>query len=181
VQSQQQFILTVAWLLGCLRSHGPYPVLAITGEQGSAKSSFSRTMRNLVDPNAVPLRSLSRNERDVFIAASNGHILAFDNVSYLPAWLSDTLCQIATGGGFTTRELYTDGEEKLFSASRPSLLNGIVEIVERPDLASRSLFLSLPPISDHERRTEAELEAAFSEAWPKILGALLDGVATGLR
>src|SRR5439155_19306181 len=58
VQSEDQFVLTVAWLLGCLRSHGPYPVLAITGEQGSAKPSFSRTMRNLVDPNAVPLRSL---------------------------------------------------------------------------------------------------------------------------
>jgi hypothetical protein len=37
--------------------------------------------------------------RDLFIAATNGHLLTFDNVSGLPAWISDTLCRLATGGG----------------------------------------------------------------------------------
>jgi hypothetical protein len=119
VQSGQQFVLAVAWVLACLRNRGPYPVLAVTGEQGSAKSSFSRMLRDLVDPNAVPLRALPRSERDVHIAASNGHVLAFDNVSRVPHWLSDTFCQIATGGGFATRELYTNGDEKLFNPVFP--------------------------------------------------------------
>ena len=30
----------------------------------------------------------------------NGNVLAFDNVSGLPAWISDTLCRLASGGGF---------------------------------------------------------------------------------
>jgi hypothetical protein len=34
------------------------------------------------------------------------------------------LCRLATGGGFSTRKLYTDDEEQLFNAQRPSILNG---------------------------------------------------------
>ena len=56
-------------------------------------------------PNTAPLRALPREDRDLFIAASNGHVLAFDNVSGLPAWISDTLCRLATGGGFAVRQL----------------------------------------------------------------------------
>lgn len=181
LKSRSDFVLVTAWLLACLRSCGPYPILVVTGEQGSAKSSFLRILRNLVDPNAVPLRAVPRNERDVHIAASNAHVQAFDNVSQIPHWLSDTLCQLATGGGFATRELYADDAEKLFNAARPIMLNGIVDFVERPDLADRAVCLALEPIADEHRRTEEALNAAFIEACPNILGALLDGVVEGLK
>jgi hypothetical protein len=39
-------------------------------------------------PNAVPLRALSREGRELMIAANNGYLLAFDNLSGLPVWLS---------------------------------------------------------------------------------------------
>ena len=71
-----------------------------SGEQGSAKSTFSAVLRSLLDPNTAPLRALPREDRDLFIAANNGHVLTFDNVSGLRGWLSDTLCRLATGGGF---------------------------------------------------------------------------------
>ena len=35
-------------------------------------------------------------ETPLLIAANNGHVLAFDNVSGLPAWISDTICRLAT-------------------------------------------------------------------------------------
>ncbi|MEI8152771.1 MAG: hypothetical protein WCG92_14365 [Hyphomicrobiales bacterium] len=181
VQSDHEFVLAVSWLLASLRASSAYPVLVISGEQGTAKSTLSGVLRSLVDPNAVPLRALPREARDLHIAANNGHVLAFDNVSHLSSWLSDTFCQLATGGGFTTRALYTDDEEKMFNASRPILLNGIVDVVERPDLADRSIFLKLPPISAANRRPKDELDAAFAAASPEILGALLDGVVEGLR
>ena len=106
VQSDTDFVLVVAWALACLRDRGPYPVIVLSGEQGSAKSTFSAILRALLDPNTAPLRALPREDRDLFIAASNGHVLAFDNVSGLPAWISDTLCRLATGGGFAVRQLY---------------------------------------------------------------------------
>src|SRR5262249_6007213 len=73
VQSDNDFVLVVAWLLGSLRDRGPYPVLIVCGEQGSAKSDFTAIMRSLLDPNTAPLRTLPRDVRDLFIAASNGH------------------------------------------------------------------------------------------------------------
>jgi hypothetical protein len=181
VQSDDDFVLVVAWALAVLRNRGPYPVIVLSGEQGSAKSTFSAILRALLDPNTAPLRALPREDRDLFIAANNGHVLAFDNVSGLPAWISDTLCRLATGGGFAVRQLYTDQDEVLFDAARPVILNGIEDIVTRPDLADRALFLTLEPIPDERRRTEAELWAAFELERPRILGVLLDAVVEGLR
>jgi hypothetical protein len=181
VQSETDFVLVVAWLLACLRNRGPYPVIVLSGEQGSAKSFFSAIMRALLDPNTASLRALPREDRDLFIAASNGHVLAFDNVSGLPAWISDTLCRLATGGGFAVRQLYTDQDEMLFDAVRPVILNGIEDIVTRPDLADRAVFLTLEPIPEERRRPEAELRAAFETERPHILGVLLDAVVQGLK
>lgn len=181
VSNNDGFVLTVTWLLAALRNQGPYPVLAISGEQGSAKSSFCAFIRALIDPNHAPLRALPRENRDLFIAAKNAHILAFDNVSHLSPWISDTLCRLATGGGFATRQLYTDDDEILFDAQRPVILNGIEDIVERPDLADRALFFTLKPIAEDCRRSELELWAEFERERPLILGALLDVVAAGLR
>jgi hypothetical protein len=174
------FVLVIAWLLAALRHRGPYPVLVLAGEQGSAKSTTSAILRALVDPNVAPLRALPRDDRDLFIAANNGHLLAFDNVSGLPYWLSDTLCRLATGGGFATRQLYTDAEEVLFDAARPIILNGIEDMVSRPDLADRAIFLSLEPLGEARRRTEREMWASFRQECPRLLGALLDAMVGGI-
>lgn len=181
VQSDQDFVLVVAWALAVLRNKGPYPALVLSGEQGSAKSTFSAILRSLLDPNTAPLRALPREDRDLFIAASNGHVLAFDNVSGLPAWISDTLCRLATGGGFAVRQLYTDQDEVLFDAARPVILNGIEDIVTRPDLADRAVFLTLEPIPEERRRPEAELWAAFEAERARLVGVLLDAVVEGLK
>jgi hypothetical protein len=181
VPSEADFVQVVAWALAVLRNRGPYSVLVVSGEQGSAKSTFSAILRALLDPNTAPLRALPREDRDLFIAASNGHLLAFDNVSGLPAWISDTLCRLATGGGFAVRQLYTDQDEVLFDAARPVILNGIEDIVSRPDLADRALFLTLEPIPEERRRPEAKLWAAFENERPRILGVLLDAVVEGLK
>jgi hypothetical protein len=181
MQSDNDFVLVVAWALACLRNRGPYPVIVLSGEQGSAKSTFSAILRALLDPNTAPLRALPREDRDLFIAASNGHVLAFDNVSGLPGWISDTLCRLATGGGFAVRQLYTDQDEVLFDAARPVILNGIEEIITRPDLADRAMILTLEPIPGERCRAEKELWAAFEAERPSILGALLDAVVEGIR
>jgi len=181
VQSDADFVLVVSWALAVLRNGGPYPVIVLSGEQGSAKSTFSSILRALLDPNTAPLRALPREDRDLFIAANNGHVLAFDNVSALPAWISDTLCRLATGAGFAVRQLFSDQDEVLFEAARPIILNGIEEIVTRPDLADRAVFLTLEPIPEKNRRPEAELWAAFEAEHSRLLGVLLDAVVEGIR
>lgn len=181
VGSEDDFILVVAWLIGAFGSRGPYPVLVINGEQGSAKSTLCRLLRELVDPNLALLRSAPRDERDLVIAAHNSRLLGFDNLSRVPEWLSNALCRLATGGGFSTRALFTDSDEMLFSGQRPILLNGITDVVTRSDLLDRAILVTLPPITDEQRRDEHTFLRAFDVAAPRILGALLDAVSVGLR
>lgn len=173
--------LVVAWLIGALRPTGPYPVLDLCGEQGSAKSTAARMLRRLIDPSLAELRAEPREVRDLMIAASSGWIVSLDNVSHLTPWLSDALCRLSTGGALSTRQLYTDGDEHIIEAIRPVLLNGISDIVQRGDLQDRAISITLPPITDPDRRAEAEVWRAFDAAAPGILGALLDAAVVALR
>jgi hypothetical protein len=181
VGSDEDWVLMLAWLTAALRPRGPFPILALHGEQGTAKSTTGRVLRALVDPNAAPLRTAPRDERDLMIAATNGWMVAYDNLSRLWDWLSDALCRLATGGGFATRMLYTDDEEIVFDAMRPAIINGIEELATRGDLLDRSLLLHLPRIGESERRDEETFWMHFAAAQPALLGSLLDVVSSALH
>jgi hypothetical protein len=137
-------------------------------------------VRALVDPSTAPLRTTPRSEHDLYIAADNAHVVALDNISTLPPWLSDALCRLSTGGGFSTRTLYENREEELFDGMKPPILNGITDVATRPDLLDRALVVSLPPIPDDERKPEAELWREFERARPAILASLFDAVSGAL-
>jgi hypothetical protein len=179
--SDDDYALIIAWLLSALRPVGPYPLLALAGEPGASKSTTARVLRMLTDPNVSCLRSSPREERDCWIAAGNAGMLAFDNLSSIPGWLSDVLCRIATGGGYATRQLHTDDDEILFDAVRPILLTSVSDVIARSDLADRAILIELPRIAEERRRPEADFNAAFEAARPRLLGALLDAMVTGLR
>jgi hypothetical protein len=181
IGSDGDFMLIVAWAAFSLSPWGPFPIVVLQGEQGSAKSTTVRVLRALVDAAVEPLRALPKNERDLAIAAANAWVLAFDNLSGIRDQLSDALCRLATGGGFATRQLYTDDEEIIFSAKRPIILNGIDDIATRGDLQERSLLVSLPSIPEERRVEEATFWADFEAAKPRIFGALLDGLSASLR
>jgi hypothetical protein len=175
------FVLFVGWILAALRARKPFIILIIEGEQGCAKSTHTCLARWCVDPTNPPMRSQPDEERTLAIAALNTHVLAFDNLSRLPAAISDALCRISTGSGFGTRQLYTDQEEIVFDQARPVILNGITELATRPDLRDRSFVLNLPRIAETERRTEDEVWEAVRQLLPEILGALYAAIALALR
>ncbi len=173
--------LVLGFLLGALRPRGPYPILVVHGEQGSGKSTLARVLRELVDPNALALRAEPRSIDDLMIAAANGWVQVYDNLSSLPQWMSDAFCRLSTGGGLAKRELYSDRDETLLDAQRPVIINGIEELATRPDLLDRALIVYLPRLTDDHRLPEAVFWHAFDRARPRLLGALLDTVAVGLR
>ena len=181
VRSDDDFMLVVAWLVAALRERGPYPVLVLNGEQGTGKSVFSRMVRSLVDPSAAPIRAVPKDDRDLVVSASNSRVLAFDNLSGVPAWFADALARLATGSGFATRMLHTDREEFIFEGARPIVLNGIPSLTDRADLADRALTIHLAEISENERKPEDEMLAAFEAKRAAILGALFDAVSAALR
>jgi hypothetical protein len=180
IGDDRNWILLLSWLVAACRPQGPYPLLILQGEQGSAKSTTAKLLRRIIDPATAPLRTPPRDERDLLIAANNSWVVAYDNLSGIPHWLSDGLCRLATGGGFSTRELYTDTDEVILDLTRPVILNGIDHLAERPDLADRAIFLNLPRIEETARRDEAELFTAYERERPYILGALFTAVSVAL-
>jgi hypothetical protein len=180
VEADEDWLQLEAWLVASIFPRGPNPICCFRGGQGSAKSTQSCVLRALVDPNSAPLRAVPREIRDLMIAANNGWIVAADNLSNLPEWLSDAICRLSTGGGFSARGLYTDDEEKLFESQRPVILNSIVDIATRPDLLDRSIFINSPDIEEGDRKPEKRFWAEFEDARPAILGALLDAAATAM-
>jgi hypothetical protein len=178
LESRSDLVLVTGWLLMALCPDGPYPILVLQGEPGSAKSTTTKILKSLIDPAIPILRSLPRSERDLAVAAQANWVLAFDNVSYLPTWLSDAMCRVATGGGFGTRTHYANEDETVFEQMRPMIINGLDAVATRQDLLNRSIVLRLPTIT--RRFTEHELKERFAALAPLVLGALADGVAEGL-
>lgn len=174
-------LLAKAWLIGCFHSQGPYPVLALHGERGAAKTTTARVLRSLVDPCVALLRSAPKDIQALAVAAANNHIIGLDNLSSMPTWLSDALCRTATGAGDAYRQLYTDSNEVIFNYTRPIIFTGIEEIGTRGDFLDRCLLLHLPAIADQERQTEKAFWSAFEVVHPLILGALLDAVSLALH
>jgi hypothetical protein len=180
VRDDEQFALVAGWLIAAARPRGPYTVLALGGQHGSAKSTTAEVLRRLIDPNAAMLRAEPRDVRDVMIAATHGWVIALDNLSGLEAWLSDALCRVSSGAGFATRELFTDTDETILAAQRPVIVNGIEEVITRSDLLDRALLLDLPAIEETCRRPARDFWAEFGATTPRLLGALLDAVAVSL-
>jgi hypothetical protein len=164
VETDADWPLLTTWMLAALRPRGPYPVLCLFGQQGSSKSTVAKMLRTLIDPSTAPVRSEPKEPRDLMIAAANSWILVYDNLSTIPAWLSDGLCCRSTGSGFSTRELYANDEETIFAAMRPVILTSIEDVATRGDLLDRAVLLNLPPIPDARRVQERMLWRDFEAA-----------------
>lgn len=172
---EDEMTLLTAWLLGSMRPEGPYPVLTISGEQGSGKSTILRLLRRIVDPHALDMRTPPEDQRDLQAMVRNSFVLAFDNVSFISNKMSDVLCVISTGTGAQGgRALYTNAEESAVRVCRPIAMNGIPDVIERGDLVDRSIHVHLPRIDPKDRRDDYEFWQLFNEVHPKLLGALMN-------
>ena len=171
---EQSWPLVLAFLLLCLRPSGPYMLLLVEGEQGSGKSFLCKVLKSIIDPNQVERARLPETQRDLMIHAKDYFLLVFDNVSGMKGDLSDALCVLATGGGFATRKLYSDDELYVFNFSRPVVINGIADFVNRPDLLERSIALRLPNFQEGQRKTEQAMLGDFQVILPGILASLYD-------
>lgn len=173
--------LVLGFFASAMRMYGPYPILVLLGEQGTAKSSVARVVRSLIDPSTVPLRAPPKDERDFMVSAMNNWLVVMDNLSGMQNWLADAMCRLSTGGGYSARELYSNTDEILRDVQRPSVVNGIDDVCTRGDFAHRALLLHLLPISKQDRITERQFNKRLAKHAPKIMGGLLDRLSTALR
>ncbi len=173
-------LMVLTWLLECFRPDTPFPVLELVGEQGSAKSTTQSVLRSLIDPNKVMLRGRPKTVEDIFVAAQNNWLVSYENLSGLTAEQQDAFCTLATGGGFASRLLYTNGEEHVMETKRPVVLNGIAVVATRPDLIDRVIHVSMPVIAATARKDDADTHSAWEHDSAQVFGALLDLFAQAL-
>ena len=170
--------LLLAWMVqAIIQPDTAHPIPALMAEQGSAKSTVTRWLVDLIDPSPVPLRKAPRDADTWVTAAAASYVVALDNLSGdVPQWLSDSLCRAVTGDGDVRRALYTDSDVSVIAFRRVPIINGIDLQITQGDLAERLLPIELPRVT--KRRNDAELATAWADARPDILGGLLTLAAT---
>ncbi len=157
-----------------------HPIPVGYGPQGSAKTTFFRILRRIIDPSVMETLSFPRNPTELVQQLDHHWMAAYDNISKLPDWAADALCRAVTGEGFSKRELYSDDEDIIYHFRRCIGLNGINIVAQKADLLDRSILLRLDPIPDESRIPEAQLWEEFEELRPSILGAALDALSRAM-
>jgi len=181
LKKRSDWVLLISAILKYFYAPGPHPIIELCGDAGAAKTSTARIIAALVDPSAGRERNPPREEGDVIAAAMNGYLIPYDNFSHLPLWLSDALCRLSTGSGLSRRTLYTNTEETAFFAKRAIVVTGINPVALRGDIDQRKVRIWLAEIEPSKRRSEAQFEAEFEEARPRLFGAVLSSLVVGLR
>ncbi|MFP3397655.1 hypothetical protein SB749_15095 [Brevibacterium sp. SIMBA_078] len=169
------------WLVGAVMLVGlPCPVLALLGEQGTAKSSAMRRAFQLIDPTKAEVRMPPKDDKKLLHSLHGSRNTGFDNLSSIPKWMSDILCQAVTGGSDVDRALYTDDDQRIIKFQGVVGFTGIDVGALAGDFAERCVWAELSVIPKTERRSERELNAMWDEAYPSMVGGLFDLVAKTL-
>jgi putative DNA primase/helicase len=181
VKDETDYKLIIGFILGCFQPYGGYPILNMMGPEGSAKTTTANLLRTIIDPSNSEEDTLTNDIRNLAILAVSQHLLSFGNISMIKQEISNMLCKLSTGGGFPTRSLFTNSDILVFKSKNPIILNGIIDFVNRSDLASRTLKVDLEKIHKHERKTEYDIYTQFNKDYPSILGGIYSVLSDCLK
>ena len=159
----------------------PHVVCGFDGPQGVSKTTATAIATGMVDPSYLPVLSFPKDKNEAVQQLSHHWFCGFDNISYLPDWLSDLFCRATSGEGYSKRELYSDDEDIIYSYRRCICLNGINKVAGKPDLLDRSMLFSLAPILPGARKSEQELWNSFMEVNSSILGAIFNVLVKAIQ
>ena len=181
LKDDEDWLLLIALIGHAFIPGIPHAIPVFYGDKGSAKTTAQRVIRKLIDPAIRDTMTLPTDKNELVLMLMTNYAPCFDNLDGLSPWQSDMLCQAATGGGISKRELYTDMEEVILSFLRCPMLNGINLVASRDDLLDRCVLFNLERIDEEARKTEAEFWREFEGDRPYILGAIFDVLAKALQ
>ena len=105
VKNEKHRHLLKVYIISTLIPEIDHVILTTYGPKGSAKSFLLELIKKLVDPTKPTLLTLHRNIEQFIQQVNHNYINYYDNVKFIPYWLSDEICKAVTGTGHTKREL----------------------------------------------------------------------------
>ncbi len=179
IKEEEDRVLLHVWVVTNFIPEIPHPVAVFHGPQGSAKTTHSKMIKAIVDPQEAEVLSIPRDVGELAQVLTHHHLCVFDNLSSLPGWVSDSLSRAVSGDGFSKRKLYTDSDDIVFRYRRCLILNGINVVATRPDLLDRSIILGLDRL--RTMRTEEEVWGSFSDALPDIRATVFSILSRAMK
>jgi hypothetical protein len=149
-------------------------ILQIHGEKGGAKSMLETLIKDLVDPAKPRLLSIHNDRMEFIQQLAHNYVAYYDNLKYIPPWLSDEACRAVTGSGSSKRKLYSDDDDIVYEYRRCLGFNGINVVLTEPDALDRSITMEHDRIVNEKRKTEEEINSEFQDLRAKLLGYIFD-------
>lgn len=177
---KESCLLFLVYLISLFIPRIAHPVLAVFGDQGSAKSFLCTCINRLVDPTLTERIIQPKNERDLIQTLRQKYVTVLDNLSKIDNRVSDLFCQVCTGGSISLRQLYTDEGENIAQFRHVVILNSVSLAIVNADLMDRSIILKQQRINPKDRKPEEELWDEFEKARPEILGGIFDTIAKAM-
>lgn len=161
----------------CMQSmyvgNGAYPILILTGQKGSGKTSATEFIKKLVAP-ASPNLDSPPNDEDALIGMAYGtHLVAIDNAEQLVKQMVPYFCRMSTGGGLRRRSKYRNKKGTTINLKRPCIFNGINPMTTKEDFHDRTYEVKFKTMSKANRKRETQLLQAFEAIYPSLFGGLL--------
>ena len=181
VKSSNHRHLLKVYIISIMIPEIDHVILTTYGPKGAAKSFLLELIKKLIDPTKPTLLTLHRNIEQFIQQVNHNYINYYDNVKYIPYWLSDEICKAVTGIGHTKRQLFTDDEDIIYEHKRCLGLNGINVALNEPDALDRSISIELKEIDDEYRKKEEDLWAEFERIKPQVFGYILDIIVKTMR
>lgn len=178
---EEDQLLILVYIISLFIAGIAHPILAVCGDQGSAKSFLCALINRLLDPTLTERIIQPKNERDLIQTFRQKYVTVLDNLSRIDQRVSDILCQVCTGGGVSYRQLYTDEGENIAQLRHVVILNSIRLPIVNADLMDRSIIVKLKRIRPEDRKPEQDLWREFDKALPGILGGIFDTIVKAMK
>jgi hypothetical protein len=178
--SEKDVILLAGFIGAALVPDIPHAILVLMGPQGSAKTTLTRALANLVDPSSTDVLSVPTKQDELAQQLAHRYAVPYDNVTKFSTWQVDTFCRATSGQAFTKRALYTDEDDVIFSFRRVLILNGTNVPSKRGDLLDRALLLELSRVPEAERKEEQEVWKEVEKKLPGVRAAVLNALAKAM-
>ena len=181
VKDEDGKLLLKCYIIALLVPDIPKAILMLHGEPNSAKTTLMELIKMLIDPCVTRTLSCKRDNAELAQLLNNNYLPFFDNLSFIPDWMSDIFCKAVTGDSFTKRKLYSNNEDIFYSYMRCIGFSGVNLAATKADLLSRGLIIELQRILVDAQRQIKRIWKDFEEMKPQLLGYIFDIVASVVK